>query len=286
MSIPEEETNNTSAQSSRKGSRKLSLQHNFTDMTGSQSQIVRMYSANSLDSLHHSKQTETFNDVSRRGSKRSLSHHLSHTKIDEEEQNDETNGETTIETAGHTAVAVETSKKEENIFRRSFNWLVETFDLTLLKNVTFVNTLIGISLADFGEINFMMITPMVLDELNFNIVEVASLMSTIAISDIIFRFLSPFIGDFLRQSPRLMFIHGMIIFLFARLAIILSTGYGWAMFGCIILGMGRAIFTVYWNVVVPSCVPIERLPSAMGILMITNGILLMTTGPIVGKYVF
>lgn len=206
MSIPEDDAID---QSSFKGSRKLSLQHNVIDANGSQSQIARVYSAGSLDSLHYGRQAEIFNEVlyNRRESKRSLSHHLSRAKIDEEEPNDE----------NVTTVVEAQPKHSGNIFRRGFDWLVDTFDLTLLKDVTFVNCLIGISLADFGELNFMMITPMILDELNYSIVEVASLMSTIAIADIVFRFLSPFIGDLLRQSPRLMFIHGMIIFIFARL---------------------------------------------------------------------
>lgn len=66
----------------------------------------------------------------------------------------------------------------------------------------------------------------------------------------------------------------------------MATSYGWAMFGCILLGIGRATYTVYWNLVVPNCVEIERLPSAMGIIMVTNGFLLMAAGPIVGKYNF
>lgn len=66
----------------------------------------------------------------------------------------------------------------------------------------------------------------------------------------------------------------------------MATGYEWAMFGSILLGIGRSVYTVYWNLVVPNCIPIERLPSAMGIIMVSNGFLLMTTGPIVGKYTF
>lgn len=46
--------------------------------------------------------------------------------------------------------------------------------------------------------------------------------------------------------------------------------------------MGRGVSSVYGNVVVPNCVPIERLSAASGILMIINGLLLMIVGPFVG----
>lgn len=56
------------------------------------------------------------------------------------------------------------------------------------------------------------------------------------------------------------------------------------MCACCALGIGKGIFFTYWNLVVASVVPIERLPSAFGFLMITNGIFLLPVGSLVGNF--
>lgn len=86
-------------------------------------------------------------------------------------------------------------------------WLVDNFDLTLLKDKTVRNTIIGISLVDYAELNYFMIVPFILDDLKYNTIEVATLMSINGMVEIIFRFLSPFIGDYFGQKSRPMFIY-------------------------------------------------------------------------------
>lgn len=49
------------------------------------------------------------------------------------------------------------------------------------------------------------------------------------------------------------------------------------------LGVSKGVRTVYMTLVIPSYVPIERLPSASGIQMVVNGILLMAFGPLIGQ---
>lgn len=75
------------------------------------------------------------------------------------------------------------------------------------------NTIIGISLVDYGELNYFMIVPFILDDLKYTNIEVATLMSINETVEIIFRVLSPFIGDYFRQKPRPMFIYSLGIFL-------------------------------------------------------------------------
>lgn len=93
---------------------------------------------------------------------------------------------------------------------------MDTFDLELLKDKIFVNVVVGLSLFDFSEINFIMITPFILSDLKYTIIEIAGFQSTVATADIVFRFISPFIGDYFNQPPRMMFIYSLVIFLFSR----------------------------------------------------------------------
>lgn len=50
------------------------------------------------------------------------------------------------------------------------------------------------------------------------------------------------------------------------------------------LGIAKGIRSVYMNVVIASHVPIDRLASAAGLQMVTNGIIFIVVGPIVGEF--
>lgn len=100
--------------------------------------------------------------------------------------------------------------------RRACNWLVDIFDLTLLRDRKFVFILFGVCLSDFAEINFAMVMPFILDEHKYSATEVADFLSILAIADIVFRLLAPYIGNFLRQSARPMFVYGLVALILAR----------------------------------------------------------------------
>ena len=48
------------------------------------------------------------------------------------------------------------------------------------------------------------------------------------------------------------------------------------------LGIAKGIRSVYMGLVIPSYVPIKRLPAASSIQMMTNGLILIFIGPVVG----
>lgn len=50
----------------------------------------------------------------------------------------------------------------------------------------------------------------------------------------------------------------------------------------VFLGVAKGVRTVYMGLVIPSYIPLKRLPAASSIQMMTNGIILMTIGPLVG----
>lgn len=95
--------------------------------------------------------------------------------------------------------------------------IVDLFDLNILRDKTCLNVIVGLSCADFAEFNFMAITPLILIEMNYKTVDTASIMSIMAIADVVLRFLSPFIEHYLRQKPRTMLLYSLIVFVLARL---------------------------------------------------------------------
>lgn len=50
------------------------------------------------------------------------------------------------------------------------------------------------------------------------------------------------------------------------------------------LGVAKGLRTVYWVLVIPDYVPIERLPAANGLQSVTNGLIFMALGPLVGEH--
>lgn len=49
------------------------------------------------------------------------------------------------------------------------------------------------------------------------------------------------------------------------------------------LGLGKGFRTVYWGLVIPDYVPLKKYPSAAAFQSLTNGLLLLLSGPLIGK---
>lgn len=94
---------------------------------------------------------------------------------------------------------------------------IKFFDLTLLSDPIFVNILIGLSVAACVETNFSLLLPIILkDMLKFETDEIAKVMAVIGFSDTLFRFVSPFIGEWCNKPPRVMYLVGLLLIVFTR----------------------------------------------------------------------
>ncbi|XP_052888939.1 uncharacterized protein LOC128297352 [Anopheles moucheti] len=163
-----------------------------------------------------------------------------------------------------------------------FTKVVNMFDLTLLQDKVYLNMMLGMSIAVFAEINFSLLTPFILGDLGYSTEQIASIMSTLALADLLFRFISPFVGDFLKLSPRIMYMIALSMLIVTRFSILLARSYDEMMIVAFGLGVAKGVRSVYMSLVIPSYIPLKRLPSASSIQMTTNGIVLMTIGPCVG----
>lgn len=160
--------------------------------------------------------------------------------------------------------------------------IVTVFDLTLLQDKVYVNMMLGMSIAVFAEINFSLLTPFILSDLGYETEQIASVMSTLAMADLLFRFISPFVGDMLKLTPRVMYMVALTMLIVTRFSILIARNYTEMIVVAFLLGVAKGVRTVYMGLVIPSYIPIKRLPAASSIQMMTNGIILMTIGPLVG----
>lgn len=94
--------------------------------------------------------------------------------------------------------------------------LVKLFDLDLLKDWRFINLLLGISIAVFSEINFALLTPLILKDLGYNTEDTATFMSLLGLVDIMFRFLAPFIGDSINATAQPICVMSFIVAIMGR----------------------------------------------------------------------
>lgn len=185
----------------------------------------------------------------------------------------------------------EVQKSQANISRKLeymepsktfFQKFVEFFDLTLLNDPIFVNILFGISIAACAEINFSLLTPFILKDFNFDTAQIAAIMSVIGFSDVLFRFVSPFVGERFKKSPRIMYLGSLVMIILTRFTLFFTSTYWGMLLVALAIGIAKGVRTVYMNLVIPTYVPIERLAFASSIQMLINGVILMTLGPILG----
>lgn len=110
-------------------------------------------------------------------------------------------------------IYINEDEKPKNIWTR----FIDFFDLTLLSDPIFVNIMFGLSMAACVEINFSLLLPIILkDMLKFETADIAKLMAVIGFSDTLFRFVSPFIGEWCHKPPRVMYLISLLMIIFIR----------------------------------------------------------------------
>lgn len=107
---------------------------------------------------------------------------------------------------------------ENNVEKKSLmKRFVDFFDLTLLRDPIFVNILFGLSIASCVETNFSLLLPIILkDLLKFETADIAKIMAVIGFSDTLFRFVSPFIGEWCHRPPRVMYLVSLLVIIIIR----------------------------------------------------------------------
>lgn len=107
-------------------------------------------------------------------------------------------------------------KKEKSRMKRILLAVIHFFDLTLLKDPIYVNIMLGMSFAVFAELNFSLLTPFMLADLSLTTSEIATFLSVLSIADLCFRFFAPFIGDYLKKPPRIMYSISLLLLIGTR----------------------------------------------------------------------
>lgn len=161
--------------------------------------------------------------------------------------------------------------------------IVKFFDLDLLKDFTFVNLAMGMTIMMFGEMNFSVLTPFILNSFGYSDSQISLAMSLLGGMDIAVRFLAPFALEKVKLDNRVLFAFGIIAISIGRLIITLTDSYNVVAAVFVLIGFGKGFRTIFSPLIIPSYVPLNRLPAASGLQLIFNSIFSFAFGPILGK---
>ncbi|XP_013175177.1 PREDICTED: uncharacterized protein LOC106123415 isoform X1 [Papilio xuthus] len=156
------------------------------------------------------------------------------------------------------------------------------FDLDLLKDFTFINLMLGITLANFNELNFSILTPFILGDYGMTKPQVAFFMSLLAGVDLCVRFCIPFIAGKIGWDNNSFFLFGVLSMALGRVVLSFCQTYSVVLLVAVMIGFGKGFRTVFMALVIPTHVPLHKLPGATGIQLLTAGIVYLALGPVVG----
>ncbi|XP_031844862.1 uncharacterized protein LOC116432331 [Nomia melanderi] len=174
---------------------------------------------------------------------------------------------------------------QESVEEKRKTWwetVIIFFDLDLLRDPIYVNLMVGVTLASFTEINFSLLTPFILSEYGFTKIQVATFMSILAGVDVLTRLTIPFIADFIGWSNRTFFLVGICQMALGRIVLAHVQHFGVSLAISVLVGVGKGLRTIFMALVIPSHVPLSRLPGATGIQLLTSGIVALLLGPVIG----
>lgn len=181
--------------------------------------------------------------------------------------------------------------------RRGLHNVVVFFDLDLLRDLTYVNLMLGVTMGNFAELNFSLLTPFILADWGFEKPQIALAMSLLAGVDVSMRFFVPFIASKIGWENRTFFLIGIFSMAMGRVCELSMTfkdasiyfmrlqfdlyfavltfyrSYTAILAAFCWIGVGKGLRTVFMALVIPSYVPLHRLPAASGLQLVFAGIL-------------
>ncbi|XP_017850383.1 uncharacterized protein LOC108605264 isoform X2 [Drosophila busckii] len=160
--------------------------------------------------------------------------------------------------------------------------LVTFFDLDLLRDFTFVNLVAGLTVINFGELNFSILTPFILNDFGFSTSQITVAMSLMAGMDIIMRFMVPFLTEKMPWDNRIFFLIGVVGIALGRTVVASTRSYSVILCCFVWIGLCKGVRTIFWPLIIPGYVPLNRLPGASGLQLLISGLFTLCCGPFVG----
>lgn len=158
----------------------------------------------------------------------------------------------------------------------------DLMDIGLLKDLSFLNLLFGLSIFYVAEMNFKMVTPFFFANLGYSKLDVAFCLSVTAITDIAARIVFPPIFDRLNVKKRSVFLVSIVFVGITRSIMAEQTDWTMLMVWLSICGFFRGSALSNFTLTVSEYCSLEQLPSAFGWHLIGKAIFVSAFGPLIG----
>ncbi|XP_053950584.1 uncharacterized protein LOC128858383 isoform X1 [Anastrepha ludens] len=185
----------------------------------------------------------------------------------------------------HEQEKLKAAEEAEELVREKMSFrqkVVKFFDLDLLKDFTFVSLVLGMTVMMFAEINFSILIPFILDQYGYNNKQISTALSMLGGMDISVRFLTPFVLENVKLSNQVLFAFGIIAISLGRLLITITDSYYVTLGLFVLIGFGRGFRTIFSSLIIPTYVPLKRLPAASGLQLVCNTLFSLSFGPLLG----
>ncbi|XP_028156210.1 monocarboxylate transporter 9-like [Ostrinia furnacalis] len=161
--------------------------------------------------------------------------------------------------------------------------LYDLFDISLLSSPRFLNIIIGTALSVTSIQNFSMLFPFFLQKVaNLNKQQTATCMSAVASADICGRLILPIFQDKYRIKARWMLIMTSVWLIVTRQILAYQTDFTVLIVMACLYGFGRSMVIVARNIAISeNCKP-DQVPAAVGLGMLTMGIIVPPAGYFLG----
>ncbi|KAL9884824.1 uncharacterized protein ACN427_011520 isoform 1-T7 [Glossina fuscipes fuscipes] len=160
--------------------------------------------------------------------------------------------------------------------------IIAFFDLDLLRDLSYVNLAVGLTLISFVEVNFTILTPFILSDFGFANSEIATAMSSLGTSDLIMRFMIPLITSKMNYNNKTFVIGGLLGMCLGRAILSLTRNFYVMLTIFLWFGLNKAFRLVFWCLIIPAHVPLKRLPAASGLQLLMTGLFSFAFGPLIG----
>lgn len=177
-----------------------------------------------------------------------------------------------------------TEDSSEDLQLTFFEKIVAFFDLDLLRDFSFVNLVAGLTMINFGELNFSILTPFILNDFGLETSQITLCISVLGGLDVTTRFLVPFLTEKISWDNRVFFLIGVVGISIGRTVVACTRSFAVILTTFAIIGVFKGVRTIFWPLVIPSCVPLKRLPAASGLQLLITGMFTMAAGPFMGEY--
>ncbi|XP_049880065.1 monocarboxylate transporter 9-like [Pectinophora gossypiella] len=161
--------------------------------------------------------------------------------------------------------------------------IYDLFDISLLSSPRFINIILGTAIATTSIQNFSMLFPFFLQKVaNMDKQQTATCMSAVAGADIAGRLILPIFQDKYRIKARWMLIMTCVWLIVTRQIMAYQSGLTTLIVMSALYGFGRSMVIVARNLAISENCKVEQVPAAVGLGMLTMGIIVPPAGYFLG----